>query len=131
MKLRIAFGEANFKEHESLSSHMRRVCTMLKGELDDLHKNVAATDKCFDENPEYVVIEKETEIDDKKILIKMYRDKLDADRKMFVIQCFIPTFKDMNYISFIEVGRMMADGVVLYRDGRVESASDEELWLYR
>jgi len=50
---------------------------------------------------------------------------------IIVIQAFVHTLAWPTFISFNGIGKLYAEGIVLSRDGHIETAQKELMWQFR
>lgn len=73
----------------------------------------------------------ETRIEGMAVKFTTYHHALQGGRTLIVVQAFIRTARWPTYISFKRVGHILAEGLIIHQDGRIEEAPDDALWAYR
>jgi hypothetical protein len=73
----------------------------------------------------------EEEYEGKKVHFSTYNIEISDDERLVVVQAFINTWKWPTYISFGAVGHLVAEGVIINKNGTVVDAPEEELWGFR
>ena len=71
------------------------------------------------------------ERDGKSFALTTWRGALEDGRTLIVVQALIPSLRWPTYYSLYFIGHVVADGIVVNTDGRVEVAPDDLLWYYR
>jgi hypothetical protein len=73
------------------------------------------------------------EILGKPAQLSVYRRAREEGGCLVVVQGVPPTWWRPTYISvdLQVVGRLVADGLILFPDGAVSDAPDEEMWAFR
>lgn len=73
----------------------------------------------------------ESRIDGMSVTFTTYHHSLRDGRNLIVVQAFIRTARWPTYISFQRIGHILAEGLIIHQDGRIEDAADDVLWAYR
>ena len=123
--LRIAIGRCSCRT-TSIRRSIQPTCVELLARLESLRTLPFAQ---LMEIPE--TQSAKSRIDGMTVTFTTYRHSLRGGRALVVVQAFILTARWPTYISFERIGHILAEGLIIHQDGRIEEAPDDVLWAYR
>ena len=127
MTFRIAIGSCRCADGiTSRNTLVRELCSRLAGRLERLRSL----------GPEMLaklppVLTDRERINNRVVRFNTYRDKLESDDALIVVQGFLHSWRFPTYIGSAGVGYMYAEGILLRADGRVIEPDEQLLWFYR
>ena len=123
--MRIAFGRCTCRA-ERLRPIAQAPCSALLARLAWLEKQAPHELLQLPEEHTDTV-----ELEGNSFELSTWRAPLEDGRTLIVVQALIPTRRWPTYYSLYFIGHVLADGIVVHTDGRVEVAPDDLLWYYR
>jgi len=125
--LRLAFGSASCKDKSFCTKpHVNKLCNGIQTRLNIL-KN-----RTHSQLLEYKEADEDEEwVENKLIQYAIYKEEIENNSLLFVVQGFIHTYKWPTYFSFKAIGHIAAEGIVVDSEGNITEAESDYLWGYR
>lgn len=125
-KFRISFGVASCKNYKNSCEIETKICREIINKIEKL--KLLNIEQLLNFKDEEIEVKK---IDKKKITFTLYKSPHPNEKAIIVTQAFYTTWLSPNYISFTNIGKIFAEGIVITTDGTMRDATDNELWDYR
>lgn len=124
--LRIALGNASCKDCKDKSEQYILVCENLIFRLENASKLSFLQLSSFSEQTiEHVLL------GEKEVSFTTYKEQIDSQNILIVVQGFFHTLKFPNYFSFGGIGRIFVEGIVINSENKVTNAPEQLLWKYK
>jgi hypothetical protein len=123
--MRISFGISSCKSYKGSNKFVRNVCDIILSKIEDVSKLTYEQLSSFDE------YEYETSyIDNKDFILTTYKNELDNNDILIIVQGFYQTLVFPNYISTSGTGKMFAEGFIVSKDGTKAEAPESMMLDY-
>ena len=127
MGFRIAMGSGRCAELSSNSnSRVHELCSRILGRV--AHLQALPAESLLALPSEATTTER---IEAQIVSFTTYNEPLHEHDRLLVVQGFLPSWRYPRYFGPAGIGFMVAEGLVLHRDGSRTAAPDDLLWPFR
>lgn len=125
--LRIAFGSGRCADRAKSSNHtLRGLCARVVAVVEYLKLLQAPVLRALPK-----VATESQRIDGRLAYLTTYREELDKQRTLVVVQGYLPTWWLPTYISSGQIGHIVAEGLVVSPEGQITDAENSLMWEFR
>jgi hypothetical protein len=126
MGFRISLGKASCNVNHSMPAGEQKVCEHVLFKLENLKGLSYQQLSSFPEEETEM-----REIDGKVAAFSTYKEILNEEKILVVVQAFYPTWRFPNYFSLNSIGKLFAEALVITKSGQFEEAPENLLYKYR
>lgn len=123
--MRISFGVSSCKNYRGKNETIKLICEKINAKIDYVKSLSYGQLSSFSESESEIL-----HFDGNEFVLTTYKDRINENKVLIVVQGFYRTLSFPNYISTKGIGKMFAEGVVIDSNEDKEDAPYNILLQY-